>query len=161
MYIEILGLVFEIILGTIGHFLYEWSGYNKIIGFLFSKNESTWEHMKLGITPILLWTIVELLTKNSFPNLFFAKFISIITFSFCLLILYTLYKYILKKNIIVIDIIIFYISLFVSSLVSIKVLSSSNLGFLNVLSVFGIGFVIYLYFKFNKNTPNWYIFKNY
>lgn len=160
MYIEIIGLVFEIILGTIGHFLYEWSNYNKVIGFLFSKNESTWEHIKLGITPIILWTFVELFTKK-FSNLFFAKFVSIIAFSFCLLILYTSYKYIFKKNIIFVDIIIFYISLFISSLVSIKLLNINSLGFLNILSIFGIGFIIYLYFKFNKNTPNWYIFKNY
>ena len=160
MIIEILGLVFEIVLGTIGHFLYEWSGYNKLIGFLFSKNESTWEHMKLGITPIVLWTIIELLTSNV-NNIFFAKICSIITFSFSLLILYTFYKFILKKNIIILDIIIFYISLFLSTIVSIIIIKNSSLGlFINTLSFIGIGFIVYLYFKFNKNTPNWYIFKN-
>ena len=103
MSMEILGLVFEIILGTLGHFLYEWSNYNEIVGFFFSKGESTWEHIKLGITPIILWTIIELLTFN-FNNLFFAKFASIITFSFSILVLYTTYKYLIKKNIIFIDI---------------------------------------------------------
>ena len=159
MYIEIIGLVFEILLGTIGHFLYEWSNNNSIIGFLFSKNESTWEHMKLGITPILMWTIIELLTNN-FNNLFFSKFSSIIVFSFSLLILYTLYKFIIKKNIIFIDILIFYISLFLSTLVSVKIILSPSFGvFLNFLSFIGICFIVYIYFKFNKNTPNWYIFK--
>ena len=87
MIIELLGFVFAIMVGTVGHFLYEKSNYNKVIGFLFSKNESTWEHMKLGITPIILWTIVEFFTYN-FNNLFFAKFVSIIAFSLSLYILY-------------------------------------------------------------------------
>ena len=108
MIIEILGLVFCIIVGTIGHFLYEWSGYNKIIGFFFSKDETTWEHMKLGITPIILWTTFEFFTFD-FTNLFFAKFLSIITFSVCLIILYYGYKLITKKNILFLDILIFYI----------------------------------------------------
>ena len=49
MLIEIYGLLFEVFLGTIGHFLYDLSNKNSIIGFLFSRNESIWEHMKLGI----------------------------------------------------------------------------------------------------------------
>ena len=160
MIIEILGLIFEIILGTTGHFLYEWSNYNNLFGFIFSKNESIWEHMKLGITPIILWAIIELLTTN-INNLFFAKFSSIITFSFSLLILYTCYKYIFKKSILFLDILIFYISLFLSSIVSINIIKNISYNmFLNSLSVIGIIFIIYIYFKFNKNTPDWYIFKN-
>ena len=150
MIIEIIGLVFEIIIGTIGHFLYEWSDNNKIIGFMFSKNESTWEHIKLGITPIILWTIVELFTKN-FNNLFFAKFFSIITFALTLLVLHILSKNIFNKNVLVLDISIFYISLFLSSIVSIKLLSISDIGwFLNFISFIGIIFIIYLYYKLDK-----------
>ena len=78
---EVIGLVFSIIIGTIGHFLYDWSNRNSLFGFLFAKNESTWEHIKLGVTPIMLWTIIELLTSN-LNCLFFAKFISIIVFMF-------------------------------------------------------------------------------
>ena len=79
MLMEVIGLVFSILLGTIGHFLYDWSNRNSLFGFLFAKNESTWEHIKLGVTPIMLWTIIELLT-SSLNCLFFAKFISIIIF---------------------------------------------------------------------------------
>ena len=155
MIIEILGLVFAIILGSIGHFLYEWSNYNTIVGFFFSKSETTWEHMKLGI----IWTIIEFFSF-SFKNLFFAKFASIITFVISLTILYYGYKKLLKKNILFLDILIFYISLGISSIVSITLLSSNkSYFFLNILSFFGICFIIWLYKKFDKNTPNWFIFK--
>lgn len=158
MLIEIFGLVFSIILGTLGHFLYEWSNYNSFFGFLFSKNESTWEHIKLGITPILLWTIIEFFTFK-FSNLFFAKFISIITFIISIIILYYGFKLLVKKNIIFIDIMIFYISLAISYIVSIYLLKFYYGFILNLVGFIGLCFIIYLYKKFNSNTPNCFIFK--
>ncbi len=160
MIIEIIGLVFCIVVGTIGHFLYEWSGYNKIVGFFFAKDETTWEHIKLGITPIILWTIIELLTFN-FSNLFFAKFASIITFALGIIILYYGYKKLLKKNILFLDILIFYISLGLSSIVSSKLIMKDNFGILlNLFGFIGLIFIIYIYKYFDKNTPNWFIFKS-
>lgn len=159
MIIELLGFVFAIIVGTVGHFLYEKSNYNKVIGFLFSKNESTWEHMKLGITPIILWTIIELFTYN-FNNLFFAKFVSIITFSLSLYILYYGYKKVIKRNILFLDILIFYISLFLATVVSINILMNMGYGvLLNFLGFVGIIFILYLYKKFSKDNFNLSIFK--
>lgn len=159
MIIELLGFVFAIIVGTIGHFLYEKSNYNKVIGFLFSKNESTWEHMKLGITPIILWTIIELFTYN-FNNLFFAKFVSIITFSLSLYILYYGYKKLIKRNILFLDILIFYISLFLATVVSINILMNMGYGvLLNFLGFVGIIFILYLYKKFSKDKFDLSIFK--
>lgn len=159
MIIELLGFVFAIMVGTVGHFLYEKSNYNKVIGFLFSKNESTWEHMKLGITPIILWTIVELFTYN-FNNLFFAKFVSIIAFSLSLYILYYGYKKIVKRNILFLDILVFYISLFLATVVSINILMNMGYGvLLNFLGLVGIIFIFYLYKKFSKDNFDLSIFK--
>ena len=159
MIIELLGFVFAIMVGTVGHFLYEKSNYNKVIGFLFSKNESTWEHMKLGITPIILWTIVELFTYN-FNNLFFAKFVSIIAFSLSLYILYYGYKKIVKRNILFLDILVFYISLFLATVVSINILMNMGYGvLLNFLGFVGIIFIFYLYKKFSKDNFDLSIFK--
>ena len=45
------GALFTLILGTVGHFFYEWSGENKIAGIFFPVNESVWEHMKLTLLP--------------------------------------------------------------------------------------------------------------
>ena len=158
MLVEIFGLVFSIILGTIGHFLYDWSNGNDFVGFLFAKNESTWEHIKLGVTPIILWTIVELLTFD-FSCLFFAKFISIVVFIMLLLVIYYSYKYIFKINNIVFDIFLFYLCLSISYIVSIKLLSVSCGILLNIVGFIGILSIIYLYFRFNKKTPNLIIFK--
>ena len=149
MLFEILGLVFSIIVGTIGHFLYQWSNNNNFIGFLFSKDESVFQHLKLGITPIFMWTIIEFFTFN-FSMLFFAKFVSILAFVFTSLFLYYGYKFVIKKIILFLDILIFYISLAGSYIVSIKLLMSSCSGFLlNFIGFMGFVFIGYLYKKLN------------
>ena len=57
--LEAFGLLFLIVFGTCAHFIYEWSGHNKLAGVICAVNESTWEHMKLVIGPSLIWMIVE------------------------------------------------------------------------------------------------------
>ena len=159
MLIEIIGLVFSIIVGTIGHFLYDWSSRNPLFGFLFAKNESTWEHIKLGATPIMLWTIIELLTSN-LNCLFFAKFISIVVFMLLLLVFYYSYKYIFRKNNMFYDIALFYICLAISFIVSIVIIKSINCNYLlSIIGFIGFSSIIYLYIKFNKKTPELIIFK--
>ncbi len=151
MLIELIGLIFSIFTGTLGHFLYNLTNKNKVIAFLFAKNESIIEHLKLGITPILLWTIIELLTFN-FSNLFFAKFISILVFITSLLFGIYIYKFIFKKNILFLDIFIFYISLGLAYYASIKLLVSNPSFILNLFGFIGIFFIILSYFKLNSKT---------
>lgn len=150
MVIEFFGFFFNIILGTIGHFLYDWSNNNKIIGFFFATDESIWQHLKLGITPVLLWIIIELLTSN-LNNIFFVKFICILIFILTLLFLYYFYKLFTKKNILFLDISIFYISLFVSYYFSIILFNNLSSNFiLNLIGFIGIIFILFFYKVFNK-----------
>ena len=55
---QIASAIFVIILGTILHFTFVWSGENKIVGIFSAVNESTWEHLKLIFYPMLITTIV-------------------------------------------------------------------------------------------------------
>lgn len=52
--------ILSIILGTILHFTFEWSGNNAFIGTFSSVNESTWEHLKLVFYPMLFTAIIRL-----------------------------------------------------------------------------------------------------
>ena len=51
--------VFSIFIGFVGHFLYEFSNHNRIVALFFAVNESTWEHIKIGLTPLLLCTFID------------------------------------------------------------------------------------------------------
>lgn len=75
----ILGILFSVGLGVLLHFVYEWSGYNKAIGYISAVNESTWEHLKLLFIPVTLFTIVHWIfggRKN--PAFLLARTISLI-----------------------------------------------------------------------------------
>ena len=56
---ETVGLLVVLAAGNLLHFIYDWTGQSPIAAPLAAVNESTWEHMKLFITPWVLWSLVE------------------------------------------------------------------------------------------------------
>lgn len=56
--VYVIGYIVVTILGTLLHFVYEWSNRNRIVGLFSAVNESTWEHMKLAFFPMLLFSLV-------------------------------------------------------------------------------------------------------
>ena len=57
---ELIGFAFTGAVGTLLHFVYEWTGGNPLIAAFCAVNESTWEHMKLLAVPWLVWTVVTI-----------------------------------------------------------------------------------------------------
>lgn len=51
----LLGIPVLFIVGSLMHFIYEWSGNGIIVGVFSPVNESVWEHLKLTFWPMLLW----------------------------------------------------------------------------------------------------------
>ncbi len=56
---QILGFAVTSFLGTVLHFLYEWTNKSPITALISSINESTWEHMKLLYFPMLIFSLIE------------------------------------------------------------------------------------------------------
>lgn len=56
---ELVGFGVVCLLGSLGHFVYGWSGENRAVGAFFAVNESTWEHMKLLYIPYVCYLIAE------------------------------------------------------------------------------------------------------
>ena len=54
--LHIAGAILVCAMGTLAHFVYEWSGNNPVVGLFCAVNESTWEHIKLLFFPMLLYT---------------------------------------------------------------------------------------------------------
>ena len=78
---EILGVLVIFLLGCLWHFIYDFSGENYLLGLVAPINESMWEHWKLGLYPILIYSIIEYrFVKDEAKNFWFSKFISIIVF---------------------------------------------------------------------------------
>ena len=53
------GFIFSAVLGTILHFLFDWTGGNGAAALFSAVNESVWEHMKLLFYPMLLYAILS------------------------------------------------------------------------------------------------------
>ena len=102
------------IIGTLSHFLYDISNHNKVIGLFTAVNESTWEHVKIVLTPTLLWGLVDGYIYGSNPNYFLAKFASLFIIIIFMPALYYGHKAIIKKEIFILDIINFYIVILAS-----------------------------------------------
>ena len=68
---ELVGMVFIIILGSMLHFTFEWSGFQAIVGVFSAVNESVWEHLKIAFWPTILYAIFEYRYLNQKTNNFF------------------------------------------------------------------------------------------
>ncbi len=59
IYWQYAGFAFTAIMGTLLHFLYEWSGKSAVAALISGVNESTWEHMKLLFFPMLGFALIQ------------------------------------------------------------------------------------------------------
>ena len=74
---QLFGATFTAVLGTLLHFVYEWTG---IIAFApFSAvNESTWEHMKILFIPMLIFAFVQYpFFRKDYENFWQTKLVGI------------------------------------------------------------------------------------
>ena len=56
---QLFGFAVTSLLGTLLHFLYDWTGGSLLVAPFSGVNESTWEHMKLLFWPMLLYAVVQ------------------------------------------------------------------------------------------------------
>jgi hypothetical protein len=54
-----IGFVFVSVLGTLLHFVYDWTNENFIASLFSGVNESTWEHMKLLFFPLFVFAVIQ------------------------------------------------------------------------------------------------------
>ena len=151
-----IGIIIICLVGSLLHFTYELSHHNKCVAIFSAVNESTWEHIKIGMTPTILWSIYEIIKYGFNGNFLVAK-------SLCLLIIIVLipilfYGYIVftKKAILVVDIICFYIVIICSQFVfkyfiNIGTIPSIYIYLSIILLIIEIGSYLYLTFKPFKN----------
>ncbi len=103
-------------MGTLAHFLYDLTGEQRPIGLFTAVNESTWEHIKIAITPSLLWALYDGYYYGENPNYFCAKLMSLLVLVFFIPFIFYTYKRIIKKPVLLIDILTFYIAIILSQL---------------------------------------------
>ena len=70
---QLAGFTFTVVLGTLLHFLYDWTGSIGLAPFS-AVNESTWEHMKILFFPMLIFAWIQFrFFKEEYPNFWCVK----------------------------------------------------------------------------------------
>ena len=119
------------LVGTLAHFLYDIAHHNKVMGLFAAVNESTWEHTKIALTPMLLCGLVDGWLFGADPNYFLAKFLSLVAVIVLIPLLFYGYKALLGRDVLVLDILIFYVVILAGQGLFGWLLMVGSLGFVN------------------------------
>lgn len=144
------------VLGTISHFLYEWTNYNKIVGYFSAVNESTFEHLKLLFFPTILFSLIEyFFVKKEIKNYISSVIISVIIGIISIVVLFYTYKGVLGYNVDAVNIAIYYISIIIMLIVKNRIIDSENFSTKSANIFFLlIGVIIsFIFFIFTYTTP--------
>jgi hypothetical protein len=125
---ELAGIAFIVVLGSVLHFAFEWSGRAIPVAPIAAVNESVWEHLKLGFWPALVYAAFEYgrfgRSASNFP---LAKTVGICLIPVTIVVLYYAYTAILGHGLLQADIAIFVVAVIVGQLVSYRMLAASPL----------------------------------
>lgn len=150
----ILGILFSIGLGVLLHFAYEWSGYNRAVGYFSAVNESTWEHLKLIFVPVLLFTLGQwLLGKRRKSGFWLSRTVSLLAgIMWIISAFYTVSGIVGKTDMLVVNIAIFVIGVIITFLLTEIIMKSvfnapryGDIIALICLLVFALLFVVWTY----------------
>lgn len=99
------GVIAIIILGSLWHYVYNWTGEVALSGLIAPVNESVWEHLKMGYWALVIFSVPEyFFLKQKVNNYFLAKFIGVMALELTILIIYCSYTFFTKNHILWIDI---------------------------------------------------------
>ena len=111
------GIIFIAVIGTLLHFLYEVSHHNKFVAIFAAVNESVWEHIKICMTPSILWCLYDGYMYGMNGNFLIGKALSFLTIILLIPALFYVYTFFTKRSILWIDVICFYVTVICSSFV--------------------------------------------
>lgn len=159
--LEVVGVIFSVVFGSMLHFLFAWSRYSKVVALIAAVNESTWEHLKLGFWPLLLWASYEYFVfGKKYNNFIFAKACTV--FSFCISVPLIFYSYVavLGKNYLFLDISTFLISVILSQFLGYKILKiKRNMG-LNNFGLLLMASLLIAFLSLSFYPPKNFLFKD-
>ena len=105
------GIAFVLIVGTLSHFLYEWTGKNFVAGLFTPVNESVWEHMKLVFFPMLLYSFFMIPgLKDEFPCLPSAYCFGMLLGTLLIPVLFYAYNFVTGRDVFFLDLATFAVS---------------------------------------------------
>lgn len=154
------GFVISTFLGTILHFLYDWTNQSIIISLFSAVNESTWEHMKLLYFPMLVFALIQSRYFADFSSFWCIKLVGMVLGLITIPTLFYGYNSILSTSPAWINIAIFFVSAATAYFIE-WVLFQKNIQCNGQKSAFTlILFIGFLFILFTFVTPRLPLFQN-
>ena len=140
------------LLGSVLHFLFDWTKHNRVVAFFSAVNESYWEHIKIAIWPVFLLQIVLFsLGGYQIPAFIPAATVALYSIPVSMVGLVFLYKSVTRLNILWLDISIFFVCIAIAQSIFVLLLGqlAPNSGTVVLSSLFLFGLVVaFLLFTF-------------
>ena len=150
------------IIGTLLHFLFDFSGKSLFIAPFSAINESVWEHLKIAVIPIMFWTILEFtLLKFRRDNLWTSLLVKVVTVMLSIILLYCISIAVLGGHNLWVSISIFYFSILLSQILGYKVVTGKRVSIkFEEISKYIVIFIFLLFVIFTFIPPKFNIFKD-
>lgn len=148
------GIVFTAILGTVSHFLYQWSGKNPLAALISPVNESTWEHMKLLFFPMLLFSLfASARLKEAAPSLPGALILGNLAGTLSIPVIFYTYTGIIGRNFLIADLAVFYAAVLIAWGTVWKLRDSEKIFRCRIILYGLAALVCFLFFLFTFRVP--------
>ena len=157
--VKIIGVFVIFLLSFASHFIYKWIP-NALFSIIFPVNESIWEHMKLLVTPVLIFSLIEYIIYNkkdiSYNNFILSYSISMFVGIIIYLIIYLPIHYIFGHNSIFAIVLLFLVFIIIE-IISYYVMRYKDIKYGNIVG-FCLIIMMYIIFLFNNNIIIIYLF---
>jgi len=156
------GFLFTAVIGTILHFIYDWSGQNPVIGLFAPVNESVWEHLKMLYWPMSLFGVVEYRQGGYlYDNFLMGKALGVLGGMLAIVVIFYTYTGILGRNSLPLDVLTFYIGTAIGCILTRNIIADGFFIFAGneVLGATLLVITAMLFMLFTYNPPNLGIFQ--
>lgn len=150
---EVIGVIVISVLGSVLHFVFEWSGAWAPAGIFAAVNESVWEHLKLAYWPALIYGALEYRHLKGLTRSFtVAKAAGIYVMPISIALIFYSYTQIVGHEILLVDILTFWLAVALGQLASYRLMTSSRRwGHLHAVALtsivlLGIGFALFTFY---------------
>lgn len=118
MQVNLIAIIPLAIIGSLLHFVYDWSRHNRVVAVFAAVNESYWEHIKIAFWPVLLWFAVQFAIGGwRLPGFVPAAAIALYVIPVSMITIVFAYKQLTKRNILWVDIAAFFVTVALSLVV--------------------------------------------
>ena len=147
--------------GTLLHFLYDWLGESLLIAPFSAVNESTWEHMKLLLFPMLVYGAIESLLFREREDFWCVKLRGILLGLALIPLIFYTYNGVIGRSPDWINVAIFFISAAVAYIYETRLFKKESISCrFPRLSLAILCFIALLFVIFTFNTPEIGIFRD-